>query len=262
MTNMMSNIPLLPGAVGLTHLRVYDTVAPDGLHGGSPHLHFACTECYYAIQGHGRVQTLSAAGYQEFTLEPGGVVWFSPGVIHRLINLDDRLEIFVVMQNAGLPEAGDFVLTLPPEILHDPQKYFEVASLSALGEVFTSTEAAAYRRRDLAVEGFAVLRRRFEEIGEAALHEFYETAVHLIEPKLEAWRNVWQSGPLAAAQATGEHLTALQAGDVSHLLHGAAVAMPPPGVQRKLGMCGTLGPYLPEGTTVTAVNETASKVKA
>jgi mannose-6-phosphate isomerase-like protein (cupin superfamily) len=107
----MSNIPFLPGAVGLTHLRVYDTVAPDGLHGGSPHVHFACTEAYYVMNGMGVVQTLSTAGYQELALEPGAVVWFSPGVIHRLINQDGQLEILVVMQNAGLPEAGDFVLT-------------------------------------------------------------------------------------------------------------------------------------------------------
>ena len=249
------NNPLLPGAVGLTHLRVYDSLAPDGLRGGSPHLHFACTEAYFALSGRGAVQTLSAQGYREFALKPGEVVWFSPGVIHRLVNHDGQLEILVVMQNAGLPEAGDFVLTLPPEMMENSERYFEVASLSAHGEVFTSSDAAARRRRDLAVEGFAALRQRFDEKGEAALREFYSAALRLVAPQLEAWQGVWQRGPLAATQATGEHLAALQNGDVAHLLRGAAASLPVPGAERKLGVCGTLGLYLPEGVTVAALNE-------
>jgi hypothetical protein len=43
---------------------------------------------------------------------------------------------------------------------------------------------AAYRRRDLAVEGFAILRRRFDETRELALHEFYSAALRLVAPKL------------------------------------------------------------------------------
>lgn len=242
--------PPLPGGVGLTHLRVYDTPAPDGLHGGGPHVHFACTECYYVEKGRGRVQMLSATGYQEHELLPGKIVWFSPGVIHRLVNEDDRLEIFVVMQNGGLPEAGDFVLTMPAEILQSPEKYFEIASLSGAGEVFTRTEEAAYRRRDLAVEGFGELRRRFEAEGTEALEAFYRMALPLIAPNVEAWQKVWCQGARAAAQATGDQLEALKSGDPSHLLAGAVGSMAPPGSDRKLGMCGTLAAYLPEGKTV------------
>ena len=55
--------PPLPGAVGVTHLKVYDTHAPDGLIGGSPHLHFACTEAYIVLAGRGAVQTLGAGGF-------------------------------------------------------------------------------------------------------------------------------------------------------------------------------------------------------
>jgi mannose-6-phosphate isomerase-like protein (cupin superfamily) len=223
-----NKLPLLPGAVGLTHLRVYDTPAPDGLRGGSPHVHLACTECYYIEKGHGRVQTLSAAGFQEFDLEPGQVVWFSPGVIHRLINGDGELAIFVVMQNNGLPEAGDFVLTMPAAILRDPDAYFEAASLSAHGEVFAGSVEAAYRRRDLAVEGFAAL----------------------LQPKLAGWREIWRRGPAASAQATNSQITAMQQGDIAHLLRGAVGSLPPPVGERKLGMCGTLAAYLPEGATV------------
>ena len=58
------HIPPLPGAVGVTHLKVYDTEAPDGLFGGSPHVHFACTEAYLVIGGRGAVQTLGADGFK------------------------------------------------------------------------------------------------------------------------------------------------------------------------------------------------------
>ncbi len=81
-------VPALPGAVGVTHLKVYDTQSPDGLIGGSPHLHFACTEAYVVLAGRGAVQTLSTGGFEEVALEPGRLARFTPGLIHRLINLD------------------------------------------------------------------------------------------------------------------------------------------------------------------------------
>jgi mannose-6-phosphate isomerase-like protein (cupin superfamily) len=239
--------PALPGAVGVTHLKVYDTRAPDGLPGGSPHLHFACTEAYITIAGRGAVQTLGAGGFREEPLEPGRMVWFTPGLIHRLINYDERLEILVVMQNAGLPEAGDAVLVFPPEVLADERAYFAAASLASSGHVYASGAEAAQRRRDLAVEGFLALRRRFEEQGAPALEEFYQTAARLIQPRLDAWRAVWERGPLAEAHRTGAHLEALEQGRVEHLLAGRACALPAPGDDRRLGMCGTLGLYLPEG---------------
>ena len=241
--------PPLPGAVGVTHLKVYDTQAPDGLIGGSPHLHFACTEAYMVLAGCGAVQTLGAGGFDELPLEPGRLLWFTPGLIHRLINLDGRLEILVLMQNAGLPEAGDFVLTFPPELLADERAYFDAASLAPSGAVYTSSHEAARRRRDLAVDGFAVLRRAFEQRGATALEEFYSAALNLVAPKLSAWRAVWERGPLAAAHQTGAQLDALEHGRVAHLLDGAIYDLPAPGEERKLGVCGTLGVYLPEGVS-------------
>jgi mannose-6-phosphate isomerase-like protein (cupin superfamily) len=239
--------PPLPGAVGVTHLKVYDTQAPDGLIGGSPHLHFACTEAYIVLAGRGAVQTLGAAGFKELALEPGRLLWFTPGLIHRLINLDGRLEILVLMQNAGLPEAGDFVLTFPPEVLADERAYFDAASLAPSGAVYTNSQAAARRRRDLAVEGFAALREDFERRGAAALEDFYRAALKLVQPKIGAWGEVWEQGPLAAARRTGEQLAALRHGRVEHLLDGAIYGLPAPAEPRRLGVCGTLGVYLPEG---------------
>ena len=241
-----TSIPPFPGAVGVTHLRVYDTPTPDGLVGGSPHVHFVCTELYIIVGGRGSVQTLSAAGYRETTLEPGKLVWFTPGTIHRLIN-DGDLEIQIVMQNAGLPEAGDAVLTFPMNVLADAPAYFDAASLAPSGHVYASSAEAAHARRDLAVEGFGVLRQRFEERGPAALEEFYCAALKLVQPKLGAWRKVWERGPLVATQQTAEQLDALQDGQTEHLFEGGIYVLPAPGEARRLGMCGTLGLYLPEG---------------
>jgi mannose-6-phosphate isomerase-like protein (cupin superfamily) len=240
-------VPPFPGAIGMTHLRVYTSAAPDGLVGGSPHVHFVCTELYIVVGGHGLVQTLGASGFEETLLEPGKLVWFTPGTIHRLVNHDGHLEIQIAMQNAGLPEAGDFVLTFPDHLLADERSYYDAASLSPRGEVYTSSEQAARHRRDLAVDGFHELLERYHAEGPVVLERFYQAATRLIQPKLDAWRTVWERGPLAAAQATATQLDALAAGDFRHLRDGDVYALPPSGDERRLGVCGTLGVYLPEG---------------
>ncbi len=232
----------LPGGVGLTHLRVYDSVAPDGLRGGSAHVHFSCTEAYYILRGRGRVQTLSCEGFAEFDLEVGSVTWFSPGVIHRLVN-EGELEILVVMQNAGLPEAGDFVLAFEADELRNPARYSELAALSSHGEVYASTDEAATRRRDRTIDGFCFWRARFEAEGLSALDEFYGLGLNIVAPKLESWREVWRQAPLVAATQTGEQLDALESGDIAHLRRGTANTLASPSENRKWGMCGTLGVY-------------------
>lgn len=118
----------LPGGVGVSRLRVYDTVAPDGLVGGTPHVHLCCTEGYVVTDGEGAVQTLTSSGFRETPLRPGVVVWFEPGTVHRLVNTGG-LGIVVLMQNSGLPEAGDAVLTFPPDVLADPGVYAAAAEL-------------------------------------------------------------------------------------------------------------------------------------
>ncbi|MYV51256.1 cupin domain-containing protein, partial [Streptomyces sp. SID3212] len=146
----------LPGAVAVSHLAVYDWEAADGLRGGTPHLHLTCSEGYVVTAGRGAVQTLTeTGGFATTPLEPGGLVWFTPGTVHRLVN-DDGLRLVVLMQNNGLPEAGDAVLTLPPPYLADPETYARAVRIPEGTEA--EQAAAARRRRDLAVEGFAVLR--------------------------------------------------------------------------------------------------------
>ena len=108
----MSSQPLFPGGVAVSDLVAYDWESADGRCGGSPHLHTASSEGYVVIGGSGAVHTISRGGPEVHPLEAGSVVWFSPGTVHRLVN-DGGLRLLVVMQNSGLPEAGDAVLSFP-----------------------------------------------------------------------------------------------------------------------------------------------------
>jgi mannose-6-phosphate isomerase-like protein (cupin superfamily) len=235
-TDAAQTSPAFPGGTAVTHLTVYDWPGPDGLVGGSAHVHLACTEGYVVLSGTGRVQTLSTDGFAETPLTPMTVAWFSPGVVHRLVN-DGGLQILAVMQNGGLPEAGDSVLTFPPAYLSGPQAYEAVASLGGQG-----AEGSAQRRQYLAVEGFLLLREQAERRGPAALEEFYAAAVALIRGRVQAWDPIWRQGPLAAAVRTGEHLEALAAGRHEHLGEGRLTVLTPP-ERRSYGMCGRLAAY-------------------
>ena len=233
--------PPFPGAVGVSHLRVYDSEAPDGLRGGTPHLHTACTEAYAVAAGHGAVQTLSADGFRETPIEAGSFVWFTPGTVHRLVNLDGALEIFVLMANAGLPEAGDMVLTLPADVVADPDAYTGAAVLPADASTTASDDRAVQTRRDRAVEGFLALKAG----GADALAAFHHQAAVLVQPRIEAWRRVWAEGPQAEAEAVGAQLDALATGAPGAMAAAGVHALPPPPDERRYGCCGTLGTYLP-----------------
>jgi hypothetical protein len=222
---------------------VYSTLAPDGLVGGTPHLHLCCSEGYVVVAGTGSVQTLSAAGYAETPLATGTVAWFPPGTIHRLVNAGG-LQIVVLMQNSGLPEAGDAVLTFPPSVLADPTAYASAASLPGGGAPGTDLDAA-YRRRDLAVTGFLALREAVSAYGPAALADFHGAAVRLVQPKLPEWRRRWSAGALQVAEATGRQLDWLSAGEAPHFSEGGVNVLPAPSEHGRHGMCGLLDTYHP-----------------
>ncbi|HEY6311494.1 MAG TPA: cupin domain-containing protein [Streptosporangiaceae bacterium] len=228
-----------PGATALTVLDVYDWVAPDGLRGGSAHVHLASTEAYVVLAGRGRLQTLNTKGYAEAELRPGDCLWFTPGIIHRLVN-QGGLRLLVVMQNAGLPEAGDAVLTFPPEILADPAAYARAAVLPA-----SDPADAARRRRDLAIEGYLALRDLAAEEGPAALEGFFAAAVRLVAGRVPQWRERWQSGAFGAAALTGRHLDQIADGDAAHLAGGVLRQITKPTAPRRYGMCGLLTGYDP-----------------
>jgi hypothetical protein len=222
---------------------VYDTTAPDGLAGGTPHLHTVCTEAYAVVAGTGSVQTLTASGAQEVPLEPGAFVWFTPGTIHRLVN-GGGLEILVVMANAGLPEAGDMVITLPPEVVASAEAYDAAATLPEDDRTTAGPGDAARRRRDAAVPEFLRLVAATDAGDAEPLRAFHRSAAALVRPRLAGWERIWREGPLAAAERTGEQLAALAGGGAGHLAGASVHRLPPPPAERRLGCCGTLGTYV------------------
>ncbi|MEU9916524.1 cupin [Streptomyces sp. NPDC051001] len=225
----------LPGAVAVSRLCVYDWPAADGVLGGTPHMHLTCSEAYVVTGGRGSVQTLTTSGYGITPLVPGTVARFTPGTVHRLVNEDD-LRITVLMQNSGLPEAGDAVLTLPPEYLADSEAY-AAATVIPADAPEEERERIARARRDLALEGYRVLREAPE-----GLADFHRAAAALVRPRLSEWRERWRNGAAAAAAATGEQLDRLEQGDLSHLAD-AVVRAEQPSEYGKFGMCGRLDVY-------------------
>ncbi|MBO3743093.1 cupin domain-containing protein [Actinoplanes flavus] len=216
---------VFPGGASVTRLSVYPGVcAADGLAGGTPHLHLASTEAYVVIGGSGELHTLNAAGHRRTPLSAGSVLWFTPGVIHRAVNHGD-LQIVVVMANAGLPEAGDAVMTFPPEVVADADRYRASVALPV------------DERRDLAVRGFLRLAA-----DPAALEEFYDLAVALVRPRAGGWREIWASTVEAQTRRTGAVIDALARGDGRHLRESELVTAPQSETER-LGMCGRLRTY-------------------
>ncbi|MEV6962590.1 cupin [Streptomyces sp. NPDC051207] len=236
----------LPGAIGLSHLTAYDWEAADGVCGGSPHLHLVCTEAYVVTGGRGSVQTLSPDGYREIPLEPGAVAWFTPGTVHRMVQ-GGGLRVTVLMQNSGLPEAGDAVFTFPPEVLADPGAYAAAAALPP--GTGPDAQAAARRRRDLAVEGYLALREAALAGDTGPFLGFQRAAARLVRDKVPRWRELWRAGALAAAERTGAQLAALEAGEPGHLAEATAFRAAPTR-RGGLGMCGRRDEYALPGTTL------------
>ncbi|MFE7140308.1 cupin domain-containing protein [Streptomyces sp. NPDC057644] len=230
----------LPGAVAVSHLSVYDWPSADGLRGGTPHLHLTCSEGYVVVGGSGSVQTLTAEGFRETPLTPGALVWFTPGTVHRLVN-EDGLRLIVLMQNSGLPEAGDAVLTLPPDRLTDPDAYRAAVALPVDAEEAVQ-ERAARARRDLAVEGFLALREALEKGDPEPLAAFHRAAAALVRPRAAEWRARWEKGAATAAAATADQLDALDRGEAGHLAD-ARVHAERPSAHGRFGMCGRLDVY-------------------
>jgi hypothetical protein len=192
------------------------------------------------VGGAGELHTLTAAGQGRTGLRAGVVAWFGPGTIHRAVNRDGELRAIVLMDNSGLPEAGDAVLTFPPEILADPEAYQHAAT--------AVDEPGALRRRDLAVTGYLRLAQAARAGDGSVLEDFYRAAVALRADRFEAWESVWRTGALDAAHRTAGHLADLRRGRIEHLLEaGVGVESAGAPEQRAFGMCGRLDRFTVQG---------------
>ena len=227
-----------PGGTAVSHLWVYDWLAEDGVSGGSPHLHTASAEGYVVVRGRGTLETLSRSGHRKTPLRQGTLLWFTPGTVHRLINNSGDLELLVVMQNAGLPEAGDAVLTYPKEVLDDPEAYKRATAVS--------TPEQARQRRDLAVSGYLELRERVRRQGPEALSDLHGSAVDLVRSKAAGWHHHVHRGVVQQAQSAQTHLEALSKGDGGHLREAALFTAQE---GSRVGMCGDLKVWDLDGAT-------------
>lgn len=230
-----------PGATAVSEVSIYHWPGLDGAAGGSPHVHTASTEAYVVQQGTGRLETLDSRGFTCTPLAPGTVVWFTPGTIHRAINDSGDLRVLVVMQNAGLPENGDAVLTFPAEHLVDIDAYSRAASLASkdadAGDA--AAEAAARRRRDLALEGYLELKAAVLESGVSALADFHAAAARLVSDRTEGWRDLLSGGAERQAAVTGKQLDSLGSLE-SFYLQEARTTMGERKSRRIYGMCGRI----------------------
>lgn len=237
MTPALPQGPAFPGSVGISDLRVYEWETDDGHHGGTPHLHTVSNEGYVVAGGTGEVHTLSSDGFARDPLSAGSVLWFSPGTVHRLINTGD-LHILTVMQNSGLPEAGDAVLTFPLDVVSDADRYREAVTLPDGSE--SERADAARRRRDLAIEGYRALLSPLQDGDRGPLEEFYAAAAALVQPRVEQWTKLWSETVLTDVETTRAQLASLAAGDAAHLADAAVVRGVPRPEPRAFGMCGRL----------------------
>ena len=138
--------PISAAAVALPDGR---TLVAGGLANGTPTaavVVFDPADSAFATAG----QLLEPRAGHTATLLEDGRVLIAGGTVNELLSGD--LEIFVLMSNAGLPEAGDMVLTFEPPVLADPARYAAAAVLSP-----PSLESAA-SRREKAMAGFLRLR--------------------------------------------------------------------------------------------------------
>ncbi|WP_341996879.1 cupin domain-containing protein [Microbacterium sp. LWH7-1.2] len=226
-----------PGGTSLSHLDIYGDAAPDGVCGGSPHMHLVSTEAYVVVEGRGTLQTIDGEGFHETELHAGSVVWFTPGTIHRAVN-HGGLQVIVLMSNAGLPEAGDAVMTFPADIVADPDAYAAAASLGGPD----GREERASRRRDLAVTGFDALRDAVAAGDRGPLEHFYQAAGALVRRSAAAWAQLVRERPLAQAERSLALTGAIASGDIAHL-RDARVREAPAAAERRFGMCGRIRAY-------------------
>ena len=233
-----------PAGASVSNLEVYTSVAPDGLAGGTPHLHTVASEAYLVVAGSGELHTIDADGAAVTPLAPGDTVWFTPGVVHRAVNLGG-LQLRVVMSHAGLPEAGDAVMTFPDDILADPQAYAAAAALPGAEASPRERLAAAARRRDLAVEGYTDIAPD-GRANPAAVALLHRRAAALVSHRIGRWKDTWEESLASQTSQAEAAFAALAAGATETLAAGRVTR---PATAPAFGMCGLLTTLSLEGAS-------------
>ncbi|MCA9837636.1 MAG: cupin domain-containing protein [Trueperaceae bacterium] len=232
----------MPGATLTTRLKVYDTLTPDGQRGGTPHMHLMCSEMYFVLSGTGFVEMIDWNGFSRLPLSSHAALIFSPGTVHRLINPEGELELFIIMQNSGLPERGDNVVSFKNEILRDDIAYQTAMKVSSFED--------AYQRRDKGVEGFLDLKAAFDkglDEGRRSLSQFFKHATERTKELRSSWQTVIEKGPLYEAQKSLRQIENLAQGNDSYL-HEASHFAISPDAYKTPGFCGALNRYFDPAT--------------
>lgn len=99
--------------------------------------------------------------------------------------------------------------------------------------------------RGRAVVAFNDLRRALDTGDRTPLDMLLDQAAALVSVNHDTWRTRWEQGAKTAAARTGDQLTRIAAGDAAHLRDASVHRLDPPGPERNLGCCGTLGTYVP-----------------
>lgn len=224
----------LIGGLGLTRVRVYgQRPAPDGLHGGSPHIHAITDEAYYVTSGRGRVEMHDELhGFRSLPLEPGTYVDFEPCVLHRLVS-EDRLEVLGMMGNAGLAESGDARIYFGADVDADPEAYAALWTLPKRRGL-----EGALERRDRAVAAYARLVGLWTANRPAyfaELSRFVRVALAAAAERRDQFAIHIAQGPLAAGERTRSRLERLPEAASERVVRIQAEVTTP-----ALGMCGEL----------------------
>ena len=100
--------------------------------------------------------------------------------------------------------------------------------------------AAARRRRDLALEGYAELRAAVHRLGPAALASLHEAATRLARPFAPRWQETWTRTVYPESESTAAALEGLFRGVAPHLARGTVSGVDADPAPRRYGMCGRL----------------------
>jgi mannose-6-phosphate isomerase-like protein (cupin superfamily) len=236
----------MPGNVFGLRVKVFDTPSLDGQISGTPHVHLVCRELYFVLNGYGFVEIIDQNGFAKLELKPNSILIFNPGTIHRLINPDRTLELFVLEQS-GLPEFGDNIACFNPYWMESDERFTQIMKVENLDQ--------AYQRRNHAVEGFIQIKQAFQESaeqGRIALEQFYLLAIDRSQSFHQKWQEVVKDGALSEAEETLDAINTISNRKLDNLFASKQLLINA-NDYTGLGCCGYLNryfnreQYLPDG---------------